>query len=258
MHRGPKGRGPARLAVAAGVTLAVGLLVVRGGGPGPSGGRTGNAPDEPVPARVAEVGDGPVPAGEAPSPPAISGASVCPSAGYLCADVAGSRTIPVRRWRTVGGPLVVHVPLPELESAARAATLQSAAAAGIRAWNGQPFPIRVDLRSGADAHFSVRWSRTLGGAIVGAARTSWSEAHGLRTLAIDLATRSPFAPDTPLDPERVRLTAAHEMGHALGLPHSDSERDVMYPSNRAASLSARDYRTMEALYALPDGAHIVP
>jgi predicted Zn-dependent protease len=47
------------------------------------------------------------------------------------------------------------------------------------------------------------------------------------------------------------------MGHALGLPHSDSPRDVMYPTNSATSLSAQDYRTMESLYRLPDGTEVV-
>jgi predicted Zn-dependent protease len=55
----------------------------------------------------------------------------------------------------------------------------------------------------------------------------------------------------------VQLTAAHEMGHALGVPHSGSERDVMYPSNTATSLSAQDYRSMEALYDFEDGTEIV-
>jgi len=46
------------------------------------------------------------------------------------------------------------------------------------------------------------------------------------------------------------------MGHALGLSHSDSQRDVMYPTNTARSLSTRDFRTLDALYELPNGAEI--
>jgi predicted Zn-dependent protease len=76
-------------------------------------------------------------------------------------------------------------------------------------------------------------------------------------VSIELSTRSPFDPSRLIDPRQVRLTAAHEMGHALGLPHSDASRDVMYPTNTATSLSAQDYRTMESLYGFPDGTEIV-
>ncbi len=75
---------------------------------------------------------------------------------------------------------------------------------------------------------------------------------------LELATQNPFAQSGTLEARRVRLTAAHEMDHALGiLVHSDNARDVMYPTNTATSLTARDYRTMEALYALADGTTII-
>lgn len=182
----------------------------------------------------------------------------CPVGGYLCANVEQAAEIRIRRRIGPAATLVVHVPMPDFEAPAEAARLQSAAAAGVRAWNGHPFPVRVDTRNAEGAHFAVRWVPTLVGEAVGVARTAWSAAGGLEVTSIDLTTRNPFAPDAPVDPDRVRLTAAHEMGHALGLPHSDSARDVMYPTNTAASLTARDYRSMEALYALPDGAVLGP
>ena len=76
-------------------------------------------------------------------------------------------------------------------------------------------------------------------------------------LGLELATRSPFRPERVIDGRQILLTAAHEMVHALGLlMHRDNERDVMYPTNTATSLSAQDYKTMEALYALGDGTRI--
>ena len=87
--------------------------------------------------------------------------------------------------------------------------------------------------------------------------TQWASDTGLSVVSIHLSTRNPFNPGVINDLRQVQPTAAHEMGHALGLPHSGSERDVMYRSNTARSMSAQDYRTMEVMYALQDGTEIV-
>jgi predicted Zn-dependent protease len=187
---------------------------------------------------------------------ALRASEVCRNVGYLCAELERADNIRLQRWRDFSGTIVVHVPRPEFESAADANAFQQAAAIGLRAWNGQPFEILTDTRGDREAHFAVRWRQSLGGSQIGVARTQWSASAGLRVVSIELTTRNPFDPSRILDALQVRLTAAHEMGHALGLPHSDAARDVMYPSNTATSVSAQDYRTMESLYALPDGAEI--
>ncbi len=87
----------------------------------------------------------------------------------------------------------------------------------------------------------------------------WSVDKGevnFQVLGLALAVRGPTNPRYEIPPEQVLLTAAHEMGHALGLPHSDSERDVMFPTNKARGLSNRDFRTIGALYRMPNGAVI--
>lgn len=188
--------------------------------------------------------------------PVLAAADGCRDVGYLCAALPDSGRVVVRRWRDLEGPMVVSVPLPPVADAGAARALQRAAAAGIRLWNGQPFPIMLDERGARQAQVVVQWGLAPGGSQLGLTHTEWSAAGGLRVRSLALAIRDPRS-GRNLDPEQVRLTAAHEMGHALGLPHSDQPRDVMYPTNTATALSARDYRTLEALYALTDGTEIV-
>ncbi len=194
---------------------------------------------------------------EPSSAPVLSAARACRDVGYLCAPLDSSASMVIRRWKDFHRTMVIHVPLPAFEDPTTARQLQNAAADGILLWNGQPFPIVVDRRGIRPAQFEVRWSRTLTQSRLGVAHTAWSATTGLRVLSLELTTRNPFSPSQLLGPRQVRLIAAHEMGHALGLPHSDQRRDVMYPENTATALTARDYRTVEALYSLADGTRIV-
>lgn len=221
----------------------LGLALVLGGLTMIARGRMAPAPAEPVAA--------PAPVG----PPTLQQATACRNVGYLCADLENADRIRIQRWVGFSGTVVVGLPLPDLTDRGAARALQRAAAAGIRLWNGQPFPIAVDERGTRPARFPVQWVPGLIGNQIGLATTQWSPQTGLRPVSVELVTSYPGG--QPMDPGQIRLIAAHEMGHALGLPHSDDPRDVMYPTNTATLLSARDYRTLEALYGFEDGTIIV-
>jgi hypothetical protein len=112
--------------------------------------------------------------------PNLSASEACLSVGYLCAEINQTGAVDIHRWKDHEGTIVVHIPLPTGESAGDARRLQSAAAAGVRAWNGQPFPISVDERGNRESDFAVQWHRSLNGTQIRVARTQWSAQGGAR------------------------------------------------------------------------------
>lgn len=103
------------------------------------------------------------------------------------------------------------------------------------------------------------WVRSLGGNRLGHTGTRWTEAgeeFKVEVTSFQLTTHFPSGPNLEIPPGQLQLIAAHEMGHVLGLPHSDDPRDVMFPQNTAWRRTRRDFETMEALYRLPNGAII--
>lgn len=195
-----------------------------------------------------------------PTAQVLMAAEVCRGVGYLCAEVEGSGTLQILRWPDDTPEIRVWVQRPEGVSPGSARVLQRAAVGGIAVWHEHPFPLSISTRSVPDnPDITVRWSRTLGGARLGHAQLQWRREGSEITVEIPdlrLATHDPGNPGLELTPDQVRLVAAHEMGHALGLPHSDDPRDVMYPQNTAWRRTRRDYETMEALYRMPNGALI--
>jgi hypothetical protein len=255
-------RSPARSLVA-GVLLLIGLLVVVrvGTETGPASDSRGGTP-------VDRVTD-PAAFGESPTPeelgensgPTIQAAEICPVSAYLCHGFRERGVSRVMRWANDIGEIEIRVPRPDYLDGATAREFQAAAARGILAWQNAPFPLRVSRsdRPGSE-DFAVSWSQSVTGGELGRTATQWERREGISTMRVVemvLTTHDSGANPRPLDADMVALTAAHEMGHALGLPHSDEERDLMYPTNTAPRMSTRDYRAMEALYALENGAEMI-
>lgn len=216
---------------------------------------------EPCPDVIRESCAESVTARNAVSELVLSSASVCVDVGYLCAELETSGFQRILRWPEDTGRLRIRVPLPPGVTPERARDLQSAAVRGIQYWQRRPFDLVIDTHPTSTTHadIEISWGEGLSGSQLGLTRVRWSLENGkarFEVLGLALAVRSPAGRRHELTPQQVLLTAAHEMGHALGLPHSDSERDVMYPINTARSLSNRDFRTLDALYRLANGTEI--
>jgi hypothetical protein len=80
---------------------------------------------------------------------------------------------------------------------------------------------------------------------------TWDQAGRVRKAAILLALRTNTG--IPLPDPALLTVAVHEVGHAIGLPHSPDTNDVMFPATQTGNLSDRDRRTVQVLYQLPPG-----
>ena len=164
----------------------------------------------------------------------LQASETCTNVVYLCAELEESALQHAYRWPDgTARPRIRTPPPPQADR-----DLQRAAIRGFQYWNRKPFELIIDSRttSSEPANITVSWDSGLSGSQLGVTRIQWSVENGeptFRVLRLVLTTGSPSNWREELRPQQVLLTAVREMGHALGLSHSDSQRDVMYPTNTA-------------------------
>ena len=119
-------------------------------------------------------------------------------------------------------------------------------------WNAVRLPVQfafVADSSRADVHvtFIDQFEESISG------RTKWARDDDWWITDADIVLAAHHHGGDALDPESMHAMALHEVGHLLGLDHTEDVSSIMASRVRVRDLSSADRATVRLLYTLPPG-----
>jgi hypothetical protein len=173
-------------------------------------------------------------------------------AGTYIGEMLAARDSALARWPDRhGAPLTVWiqptVALPDWKDDYRTQVRDA-----FLEWNAVGLPVHFAFLADsarADVHvtFIDRFDEPISG------RTRWARDDDWWITDADIVLAAHHHSGVPLDPDAMRAMALHEVGHLLGLDHTDDPTSIMAPKVRVRALSSADRATVRLLYALPPG-----
>jgi Matrixin len=119
-------------------------------------------------------------------------------------------------------------------------------------WGTVGIPVSFELApDSAHADVHVKWIDRFSEPISG--KTVWSRDDSWWIVDGDITIALHHRDGDPLDAPQVRAIALHEIGHLLGLDHTQDTSSIMAAKVRVRELSAADAATVRLIYALPAG-----
>ena len=119
-------------------------------------------------------------------------------------------------------------------------------------WQAVTIPLGfVFVEDSAEAEVHVNWIDHFSEPISG--RTKWARDDEWLITDANIILAVHHHQGEVLDEEAMRAMALHEIGHLLGLDHTQDATSIMAPKVRVRDLSAADRATVRLLYSLPPG-----
>jgi len=85
-------------------------------------------------------------------------------------------------------------------------------------------------------------------------RTRWTHDQHWWIVGSSIEVALHHQSGVPLDPDAIYVITLHEIGHVLGLDHTQDEQSLMAARVRVRELSAADEHTAHLIYSIPPGS----
>ena len=174
------------------------------------------------------------------------------SNGTYIAEMLAERDSALARWPDRHGrPLTVWIQPTSAIPDWRDAYTEGVRRA-VRAWDSLELPVSFAFASDsaeADVHISFidHFDEPISG------RTKWARDDDWWITNADIVLAVHHRTGGALDDDAMHAMALHELGHLLGLDHTEDPTSIMAPRVRVRELSAADRATVRLLYTLPPG-----